>query len=101
MIYSCVKLFTLAAVLFGATSVEGFNTRMASNKRGSTVVTATKKNKLSGRALIKSSLHNKGMSYTPEERSKYKLEGLLPGGDPISLDDKVLVCSTSAAFSTT
>eukprot|EP00607_Mallomonas_marina_P001556 CAMPEP_0182431436 /NCGR_PEP_ID=MMETSP1167-20130531/49244_1 /TAXON_ID=2988 /ORGANISM="Mallomonas Sp, Strain CCMP3275" /LENGTH=156 /DNA_ID=CAMNT_0024617779 /DNA_START=99 /DNA_END=566 /DNA_ORIENTATION=- len=38
---------------------------------------------------------NKGASFTIEERNELKLRGLVPAGDPISLDTKVEVAITS------
>jgi malate dehydrogenase (oxaloacetate-decarboxylating)(NADP+) len=39
--------------------------------------------------LLKNSWKNKGTSFSNEERDSYGLRGLLPAGDPISLDVKV------------
>eukprot|EP00607_Mallomonas_marina_P003678 CAMPEP_0182426338 /NCGR_PEP_ID=MMETSP1167-20130531/12819_1 /TAXON_ID=2988 /ORGANISM="Mallomonas Sp, Strain CCMP3275" /LENGTH=614 /DNA_ID=CAMNT_0024607687 /DNA_START=103 /DNA_END=1947 /DNA_ORIENTATION=+ len=48
-----------------------------------------------GYTLLKLPNFNKGASFTREERNKLKIRGLVPAGDPLSLDTKVELAITS------
>jgi len=47
-----------------------------------------------GYALLKNPLTNKGLSFSHEEKLRYGIQGLIPGGLPIDLDTRIQIAMT-------